>query len=56
MIIILIIIWYLIGSIGGLYISYKIYPEITLKDIIIFLTIGGWGGLITIIIGLTYLD
>jgi len=56
MIILIGIAWYLIGSVGGGYLSYKVYPEITVKDIIFLLTIGGLCGLITFCIGLTYLD
>ena len=56
MIILIAIVWYLIGCVGGGYLSYKVYPEITIKDTIFLLTIGGIGGLITFCIGLTYLD
>lgn len=47
----LIISWYLIGAISGLYFAYKIYPKISGSDLIIMLTIGGIGGLITTSVG-----
>lgn len=49
------VLWYLIGSVGGLWISKKIYPIITKKDLVFLFTIGGIGGLLTIYIGLTFL-
>ena len=56
MTILIAIIWYLIGSIGGGYVGYKIYSEITTKDIIFLLTIGGLGGLIFFCAGLYQLN
>lgn len=55
MILAFIITWYLIGSVGGCFISYKIYPKLTISDFIFLFTIGGLGGLITIACGLEYL-
>lgn len=55
MIYLLVIIWYLIGSIGGLLLSYLIIPKITNGDLFFIFSIGGIGGLLTLIIGLTYL-
>lgn len=46
--------WYLVGCIGGGYLAYKIYSKITIWDIVFFLTIGGLGGIITILVGLTH--
>ena len=51
MIWILIISWYLIGVISGLYFVYKIYHKISSTDLIIITTFGGIDGLITILIG-----
>jgi len=49
------IIRYLIGSIGGLWLSRKIYPKTTNGDLVFAFTIGGVGGLLTFLIGLTHL-
>lgn len=54
-IILIAIAWYLIGSIGGLWIARKIYPKTTIGDLITFFTIGGVGGMLTFLIGLLYL-
>ncbi len=56
MIYLIIALWYLIGSIGGMYISYKIYKEITIGDVVIYLTVGGISGLFTILYELTHTD
>lgn len=48
------LIWYLIGSVGGLWVSKKIYPKLTSYDYLLCFTIGGIGGLLTILIGSTY--
>lgn len=45
------IVWYLIGSIGILIINLKVSKIITIGDIIMILTMGGMGGLFTVIIG-----
>ena len=50
------LIWYLIGSIIGSYVSYKVYPKLTSGDLLFMFTIGGVGGLLTVIIGLTHVD
>ena len=55
MIILTSIVWYLIGSIGGLWLSRKVYPKITNGDMVFLFTIGGIGGLLTFLIGLTFL-
>jgi hypothetical protein len=55
MIILIAIVWYLIGSISGLWISRKIYPKTTNGDLVFLFTIGGIGGLLTFVIGLTEL-
>jgi hypothetical protein len=52
---VLIILWYLVGSIGGLWISRKIYKKTSVYDFVYLFTLGGIGGLITIIIGLIFL-
>lgn len=56
MIILITIVWYLIGSIGGLCLSRKIYSKTTNRDLVFLFTIGGIGGLFTFFIGLTYLS
>lgn len=48
------LLWYLIGSVGGLWISKKVYPVLTNYDYLFCFTIGGIGGLLTILIGSTY--
>jgi len=48
--------WYLIGFIGGIFINRKLKGEITIGDAIFFFTIGGVGGLITVLIGMTHLS
>lgn len=53
--IILIVIWYFVGSMGGLWVSIKIYPKIRNRDLVFLFTICGIGGLLTFFIGLTYL-
>ncbi len=55
MIILITISWYLIGSIGGLWILRKIYPKTTNGDLVFLFTIGGISGLLTVFIGLIYL-
>lgn len=55
MTIFIIILWYLTGVIGGLFISRKIYPETNIGGLLFLLTIGGMGGLITVVTGLIYL-
>jgi FtsH-binding integral membrane protein len=49
------IVWYLIGSIGGLWLSRKIYPKTTNGDLVFLFTIGGIVGIVTFLIGLIYL-
>lgn len=49
MIILLVLTWYLIGSVGGLYFKYKINPIITGWDIVFLVTIGGVGGVLTVL-------
>ena len=46
------IVWYLIGSIGGLWLSRKVYPKTTNGDLVFLFTMGGMGGLLTFLIGL----
>ena len=47
------ILWYLIGSIGGLLVLIFDYKqEINTVDILFFFTIGGIGGLSTVFMGL----
>ena len=53
MITLYIILWYLIGSIGGLYLSYLRFSKVTVSDLIFLLTIGGIGGVLTVVIGLS---
>lgn len=55
MIILIAIVWYLIGSFGGLWLSRKVYPKTTNGDLVFLFTIGGIGGLLTFFIGLIYL-
>lgn len=55
MIILISIVWYLIGSVGGLWLSRKVYPKTTNGDLVFLFTIGGIGGLLTFFIGLSYL-
>lgn len=50
-----IVLWYSIGSFGGLILLLKIYPETRSRDLLFLFTIGGIGGLITFIIGLIFL-
>ncbi len=35
------IVWYLIGSIGGLWLSRKVYPKTTNGDLVFLFTMGG---------------
>jgi hypothetical protein len=49
------ILWYLLGSIGGLWLSKKNYPKITIGDLVFLFTLGGIGGLLTFLVGLIYL-
>ena len=50
MIIIAIVLWYLLGLFGGLFIMHLENNQITLSDLLFSLTLGGLGGLLTIII------
>lgn len=52
---ILILVWYFIGSIGGIFIASKINPKITNGDTVFIFTVGGISGILTVIIGLTHL-
>ena len=54
-IIIIAIVWYLIGSVGGLWLSRKIYGKTTNGDLVFLFTIGGLAGLLNFIIGLSHL-
>lgn len=54
-IILILITWYLIGSIGGLYLSRKIHKKTNRRDLFFLFTIGGIGGLLTFLIGICYL-
>ena len=54
MMILILIIWYLIGSIGTGYMAYQIDPEITSRDVVFLLTIGGLSGPIGLLVGLLY--
>ena len=51
----LIVLWYLIGSVGGLYIAIKIDPVVRVKDLVFCFTIAGIGGIVTILTGLFYI-
>ena len=55
MIYLIIITWYLIGCIGLIWIGRKIDGRTTRKDLLIGLTIGGIGGIITVLVGLPHL-
>jgi hypothetical protein len=55
MIIIISILWYLIGSIGVLCISRKIYPVTTIKDLLFCFTVAGLGGIVGVLIGLAFI-
>jgi len=55
MIYLIIISWYLIGAFGLIWIGRKIDGRTTRKDILVGLTLGGIGGLMTWIIGLSHL-
>jgi hypothetical protein len=55
MIYLIIITWYLIGSIGLIWIGRQIDGRTTRKDLIVGFTIGGLGGLITWLIGIPHL-
>lgn len=48
-------IWYLIGSFGLIFIGRKINGITTRKDLILGFTIGGLGGVMTLLIGLPYI-
>ena len=54
MIVLLLILWYLLGSMLGLYLFHliDIYEPIDIKDIFIFLTLGGLLGLFTVFLTL----
>ena len=54
-ILITLIIWCFIGSIGGLWLSRKLYPKTTIGDLIFLFTIGGISGLLTIFIAISYI-
>lgn len=51
----LMVVWYLIGFIGGMILLYMICPKIKKKDVLFLMTFGGVGGMITVSIGLYYL-
>lgn len=52
--IILALIWYLIGSLGGMWISRKMYPSTSIFDLIVFFTAGGILGALNVIIGFIF--
>lgn len=47
--------WYLIGCIGFIWIVRKMSGRTTRRDLLIGLTIGGIGGVITVLVGLCHL-
>jgi hypothetical protein len=47
------LVWYLIGSIGGLLLSRKTISKTTNGDLVFLFTLGGIGGLITFFIALS---
>lgn len=55
MIYFLAILWYLVGSVGGLFLLTKITRKITYRDLVFLFTIGGLGGLLTVLVALTHL-
>lgn len=55
-IIILVTIWYLLGSIGSSYVMYKDFGYLTLRDLIICFSLGGFGGIISLLIAIIMTD
>ena len=50
MVILIILVWYLIGSVGGFFLFKKQFSNVTIGDIVFIFTIGGAVGLFTVLI------